>query len=200
MGYQRSVVTRWKSGISPRQATLQKVADYFGVSISELVGEEEQKNPGTPEPERPNPEPEEEDGKQHILTNKKYGITLKGKGLTEDMEFVVTPIGKDDKDVHAMACLPVWKEMLEHFTPDLEKEQTHSLWQCINDASPNCRDRIVRKEVFGILMQLTRKGIWPTSYLIGIYLLPFVFYVKFIRKLVAKMSKINVARYNCCMS
>lgn len=108
--------------------------------------------------------------------------------------------GFRDKDVHAMACLPVWKEMLEHFTPDLEKEQTHSLWQCINDASPNCRDRIVRKEVFGILMQLTRKGIWPTSYLIGIYLLPFVFYVKFIRKLVAKMSKINVARYNCCMS
>ena len=108
--------------------------------------------------------------------------------------------GFRDKDVHAMACLPVWKEMLEHFTPDLEKEQTHSLWQCINDASPNCRDRIVRKEVFGILMQLTRKGIWPTSYLIGIYLLPFVFYVKFIRKLVAKLSKINVARYNCCMS
>lgn len=108
--------------------------------------------------------------------------------------------GFRDKDVHAMACLPVWKEMLEHFTPDLEKEQTHSLWQCINDVSPNCRDRIVRKEVFGILMQLTRKGIWPTSYLIGIYLLPFVFYVKFIRKLVAKMSKINVARYNCCMS
>lgn len=108
--------------------------------------------------------------------------------------------GFRDKDVHAMACLPVWKEMLEHFTPDLEKEQTHSLWQCINDVSPNCRDRIVRKEVFGILMQLTRKGIWPTSYLIGIYLLPFVFYVKFIRKLVAKMSKINVARYSCCMS
>lgn len=108
--------------------------------------------------------------------------------------------GFRDKDVHAMACLPMWKEMLEHFTPDLEKEQTHSLWQCINDVSPNCRDRIVRKEVFGILTQLVRKGIWPTSYLIGIYLLPFVFYVKFIRKLVAKMSKINVARYNCCMS
>ena len=108
--------------------------------------------------------------------------------------------GFRDKDVHAMACLLVWKEMLEHFTPDLEKEQTHSLWQCINDVSPNCRNRIVRKEVFGILMQLTRKGIWPTSYLIGIYLLPFVFYVKFIRKLVAKMSKINVARYSCCMS
>ena len=108
--------------------------------------------------------------------------------------------GFRDKDVHAMACLPVWKEMLEHFTPDLEKEQTHSLWQCINDVSPNCRNRIVRKEVFGILTQLVRKGIWPTSYLIGIYLLPFVFYVKFIRKLVAKMSKINVARYSCCIS
>ena len=108
--------------------------------------------------------------------------------------------GFRDKDVHAMACLPMWKEMLEHFTPDLEKEQTHSLWQCINDVSPNCRDRIVRKEVLGILTQLVRKGIWPTSFLIGTYLLPFIFYVKFIRKLVAKMSKINVARYSCCMS
>lgn len=101
--------------------------------------------------------------------------------------------GFRDKDAHALACLPVWKEMLEHFTPDLEKEQTHSLWQCINDVSPNCRDRIVRKEVFGILTQLVRKGFWPTSFLIGTYLLPFIFYVKFIRKLVAKASRISVS-------
>ena len=84
--------------------------------------EEEQKNPGTPEPERPNPEPEEEDGKQHILTNKKYGITLKGKGLTEDMEFVVTPIGKDDKDVHAMRKeIPASKSLIRLYNVKLLK-------------------------------------------------------------------------------
>jgi transcriptional regulator with XRE-family HTH domain len=37
MGYQRSVVTRWSKGTAPRQATIQKVADYFGVSASELT-------------------------------------------------------------------------------------------------------------------------------------------------------------------
>ena len=37
MGYQRSVVTRWSKGTEPRQATIQKVADYFGVSVSELT-------------------------------------------------------------------------------------------------------------------------------------------------------------------
>lgn len=41
MGYQRSVVTRWSKGTEPRQATLQKVADYFGVSTEVLTGEKE---------------------------------------------------------------------------------------------------------------------------------------------------------------
>lgn len=41
MGYQRSVVTRWSKGTDPRQATLQKVADYFGVTVAELTAENE---------------------------------------------------------------------------------------------------------------------------------------------------------------
>lgn len=45
MGYQRSVVTRWSKGTAPRQATLQKVADYFGVSVSDLVSEQKEKSP-----------------------------------------------------------------------------------------------------------------------------------------------------------
>ena len=39
MGYQRSVVTRWSKGAVPRQATLQKIADYFGCDVSELTKE-----------------------------------------------------------------------------------------------------------------------------------------------------------------
>ena len=42
MGYQRSVVTRWSKGAEPRQATLQKIADYFGVSVEELTSENPQ--------------------------------------------------------------------------------------------------------------------------------------------------------------
>lgn len=37
-------VTRWKNGASPRDATVLKIADYFGVPVTELmsgVGEQE---------------------------------------------------------------------------------------------------------------------------------------------------------------
>lgn len=40
MGFHRSDVTRWSKGSQPRQATLQKIADYFGVPVQELMGEE----------------------------------------------------------------------------------------------------------------------------------------------------------------
>ena len=46
MGFMRSVVTRWSKGTIPRQATLQKVADYFGVSVEYLLGEEKQPTNG----------------------------------------------------------------------------------------------------------------------------------------------------------
>lgn len=41
MGMKRSVVTAWKNGRSPRAATLQRIADYFGCSTSELLDEKE---------------------------------------------------------------------------------------------------------------------------------------------------------------
>lgn len=40
MGFQKSVVTRWKKGTIPRDANLQKVADYFNVSTDYLLGNE----------------------------------------------------------------------------------------------------------------------------------------------------------------
>ena len=45
MGYQRSVVTRWSKGTSPRQATLQRIAEYFGVPVSELTADKKEKPP-----------------------------------------------------------------------------------------------------------------------------------------------------------
>lgn len=101
--------------------------------------------------------------------------------------------GFKSKDEHALACLPVWKEMLDHFIPEQEKEQTYALWQCINDVSPTCRNKLVRKEVRSILWQLVRKRIWPTSFCIFVYLQPPVFYIKFIRKFIAKASRISTA-------
>ena len=37
-------VTRWKNGATPRDATVLKIADYFGITVTELMsGVEEQK-------------------------------------------------------------------------------------------------------------------------------------------------------------
>lgn len=111
---------------------------------------------------------------------------------------IITSFKSRDED--ALSCLPVWQEILEHFTLGLEREQTESLWNFINDISPSCHNKVVRKETRGILWQLVKKGIWPTSYLIFLYLLPFIFYIKFIRKLIPKISRINLNRYDCCIS
>lgn len=37
VGIEKSTVTRWSQGTIPRQATLQKVADYFNVSVEDLL-------------------------------------------------------------------------------------------------------------------------------------------------------------------
>ena len=41
LGFKRSVVTAWKGGRKPRQATLQKIANYFGCSVEDLLEEKE---------------------------------------------------------------------------------------------------------------------------------------------------------------
>lgn len=43
LGIQKSTVTRWSDGSTPRDATIIKVADYFGVTVSELISEQKEK-------------------------------------------------------------------------------------------------------------------------------------------------------------
>ena len=43
VGLKKSAVTRWKAGGMPTDATAQKLADYFGCSISDLTADLEQK-------------------------------------------------------------------------------------------------------------------------------------------------------------
>lgn len=38
-------VTKWKNGSAPRDTTIRKVADYFGVSAEDLVSEQKEKQP-----------------------------------------------------------------------------------------------------------------------------------------------------------
>lgn len=40
MGFHRSDATRWSKGAEPRRTTLEKVADYFGVTVADLIGDD----------------------------------------------------------------------------------------------------------------------------------------------------------------
>ena len=44
IGTSKPAVTRWKSGSIPSDATIQKIADYFGVSISALTSNDNHLN------------------------------------------------------------------------------------------------------------------------------------------------------------
>ena len=48
IGIAKPTVSRWKTGSIPNTETLLKVADYFGVSVSDLTREEKEKS-STPE-------------------------------------------------------------------------------------------------------------------------------------------------------
>ncbi len=39
LGFKKSTVTAWKNGSKPTDANIQKIADYFGVTRIELLGE-----------------------------------------------------------------------------------------------------------------------------------------------------------------
>jgi transcriptional regulator with XRE-family HTH domain len=37
MGFNRSTLTQWKRGATPSDATVRRIADYFGISVNELL-------------------------------------------------------------------------------------------------------------------------------------------------------------------
>ena len=45
IGFSKSTVSRWKAGQSANDATLQKVADYFGCTLEDLTAEAEKPAP-----------------------------------------------------------------------------------------------------------------------------------------------------------
>lgn len=49
LGFSNAAPTHWKKGSTPRAAGLEKIANYFGVSVEYLKGETDIKNPDTKE-------------------------------------------------------------------------------------------------------------------------------------------------------
>lgn len=46
IGLTKPSVSRWKSGSMPTDATLKRIADYFGITVDELLGKEKQPTEG----------------------------------------------------------------------------------------------------------------------------------------------------------
>lgn len=53
IGLQKSTVTRWKNGSMPTDATIRKVAGYFGVSVDCLLGNGQKEKPTTQKSDGP---------------------------------------------------------------------------------------------------------------------------------------------------
>lgn len=54
MGINKGTVSVWKNkGITPQTQQLQKIADYFGVSVDYLLGKEPKEKPATDEGDEP---------------------------------------------------------------------------------------------------------------------------------------------------
>lgn len=45
LGFSNATATRWKKGSIPNGSTLKKIADYFGITVSELLGETKKEPP-----------------------------------------------------------------------------------------------------------------------------------------------------------
>lgn len=93
-------------------AAVKKLKDVFG-KLPE--------NPDTKPDPKPPVDPDEET-KAASITNKKYGVTLRGEGLTEDMELVITQLKAGNADVEQMRKkIPSTKALYRAFDIELVK-------------------------------------------------------------------------------
>lgn len=46
IGFKRSVVTRWSKGTQPRQATIQRIAEYFHCSVDDFLQDDMDQDSG----------------------------------------------------------------------------------------------------------------------------------------------------------
>lgn len=49
LGFSKATATKWKSGAVPRDTTLKRIADYFGVTVDYLLGQNQQQEAEQPE-------------------------------------------------------------------------------------------------------------------------------------------------------
>ena len=68
LGYSRTTGSKWINGATPRKMTLQKIADYFGITVEELLSGETNKAP-IPKDERRDERRAEDERKLTMLVS-----------------------------------------------------------------------------------------------------------------------------------
>lgn len=79
IGLSNAAFSKWDDNSIPRKTTLQKIADYFGVSVEYLLGTEEADVQLEPIKEKSNPEIEGLDEYEKKLLNAFRQTTIDGK-------------------------------------------------------------------------------------------------------------------------
>lgn len=88
IGIARGSVTKWKNGSIPQSSTLQKIADYFGVTVDYLLGKTDQK-------EKPS-DTEDLTAFEHIIIERLR--TLSPEKLREAESYIDYLIDQQEKD------------------------------------------------------------------------------------------------------
>lgn len=78
LGLSTSMVTNWKNGRIPNGATLQKIADYFSVSVDELLGND------TPAPAPASP--------VLTFTPEEQRVILRYRAMSEEAKLIIRKI------------------------------------------------------------------------------------------------------------
>ena len=85
IGIAKPTVSRWKTGSKPNHATALKVADYFGVPVSELTGEKEKA-------------PTQEDEREITFDDFTYAMQNESKELTDGDKQILLSLAKQLND------------------------------------------------------------------------------------------------------
>jgi len=78
LGISGGSVTNWKSGAVPHDATLRKIADYFGVTVDELLGND------TPAPAPASP--------VLTFTPEEQRVILRYRAMSEEAKLIIRKI------------------------------------------------------------------------------------------------------------
>lgn len=82
LGISGGSVTNWKSGAVPHDATLRKIADYFGVTVDELIGNEPPAPAPAPAPASP----------VITFTPEEQRVILRYRAMSEEAKLIIRKI------------------------------------------------------------------------------------------------------------